>query len=66
MSVRRRNLFQVPNESIGKNVIKELTSDLDLWNNKSPYRDVALKLFMLLANLFLQDISHKSKTIDNN
>ena len=65
MSVWRRNVFQVTNGSIGKSFMNELTTNLDLWNNNSPYRNVALKMFMLLPNLSLQRESHKSKTNDN-
>ena len=63
--VWKRNLFQVPKESIDKSFINELTSAIDLWNNNLPYRDVSLKMFMLLPNLLLQCTCHKSKTIDN-
>ena len=65
MSVWSKNLFQVPKGSIGKSFINELTSTLDLWNNYSPYRDVALKMFMILPSLLLQRTSKKSKTIEN-
>ena len=59
MSVWRRNVFQVTNGSIGKSFMNELTTNLDLWNNNSPYRNVALKIFMFLPNLSLQRKSHK-------
>ena len=65
MSVWRRNLFQVPKGSISKSFINELTSTVDLWNNNSSYRNVALKMFMLLPDLLLQRANHKSKTIAN-
>ena len=61
----KRNLFQVPKESIDKSFINELTSAIDLWNNNLLYRDVSLKMFMILPNLLLQCTCHKSKTIDN-
>ena len=54
MSLWRRNLLQVPQRNIGKSFIHEPTSALTLWNNNSPNRDVALKMFMLLQNLLLQ------------
>ena len=63
--VWKRNLFQVPKESIDKSFINELTSAIDLWNNNLLYRDVSLKMFMILPNLLLQCTCHKSKTIDN-
>ena len=66
MRVSKINLFQVPKESTGKSLIHELTSPLDLWNNNSPYRNVALKMFMLLPNLVLHRTSQRSKTNDNN
>lgn len=65
MSVWRRNLFQLPKGSIGKNFIIELTATLELWNNNSPYRDIALKMFMLLPSLLLQRTNPKSKTLEN-
>ena len=65
MNVWRRNLFQVPKENTGKSFINEPAPALYLWNNNSPYRDVPLKVFMLLPNLLLQRTSQRSKTICN-
>lgn len=65
MSVWRRNLFQLPKGTIGKSFNNELNHMMDLWNNKSPYRDIALKMFMLLPSLLLQRTNPKCSTLEN-
>ena len=55
MSVWRKNISQLPKGSTGKNFIKELNKAIDLWNNNSPLRNVALKIVMVLPNLLLQN-----------
>ena len=65
MSVWRKNIFQLPKGNVGKQFIYELTKAIDLWNNNSPQRDIALMMFMVLPNLLLQRVSAKSSTLVN-
>ena len=65
MSTWRKNIFQLPKGNVGKRFVQELTNAINIWNNKSPERDVALKMFMVLPNLLLQRVNSKSSASDN-
>ena len=66
MSVSKRNLFQVPKGSIGKNFINEIKPALDLWNNNSTYRDVALKYLCFYQSFFSEAQSIKTRQLTIN
>lgn len=42
MTIWRKNTFQLPKRNAGKSFIQELTNAIDICNNKSRLRDVAL------------------------
>ena len=54
----RTNLFPIPKGSLGKEFIKEMTSQLDKWTNHTTSRGYSLKSLMILPNLLLQKSSH--------
>ena len=49
----RRNIFDIPSGSAGKNFIKELTSWQKEFNSNSDLNSIALKAFMVLPKMSL-------------
>ena len=58
----KRNLFDPPKGTPGKNFISELTKLINRWSSKSPNRDICIKALMVMPSLILQRISNKCKT----
>lgn len=57
----KRNLFMLPSGAAGKKFISETTKWIEYWNNDSIYfRDIALKVLMVMPALLLQKPSFKS------
>ena len=58
----RRLYFNVPSGSSGKRFIRELTKWIDCWNNEnSAFREVALKIAMIMPAILLQKPHFKTK-----
>ena len=51
----------IPSGKAGKEVITELSSWLNKFNNDTPFQSIALKVYMVLPSLLLQKPSWKSK-----
>ena len=59
----RKNIFLLPSGSSGKCFVKEMTRLINFWNNDvCHFKDVALKLLMIMPALLLQKPKYKSKT----
>jgi hypothetical protein len=57
----RRNLFMLPSGAAGKKFITETTKWIEYWNNDSIYfKDIALKVLMVMPALLLQKPTFKS------
>ena len=56
-----KNLFMIPSGKAGKEFITELSSWLNKFNNDTPFRSIALKVYMILPSLLLQKPSRKLK-----
>ena len=57
----RKNIFLFPSGASGKQFITETTRMIDLWTNKAPvFRDIAMKILMIMPSLLLQKPSYKS------
>ena len=57
----KRNLFNVPSGTSGKNFINELTFWIRQFNTSTKLNSIALKAFMIIPSLMLQKPSSKSK-----
>lgn len=58
----RKNLFNIPSGAAGKKFVEEATRLINLWNDKTPIANVALKLLSILPSLMLQKPSKNSKS----
>ena len=57
----RRNLFKLPSGAAGKKFISETTKWIEFWNQDvNEYKDIALKVLMVMPALLLQKPSFKS------
>ena len=57
----RRNLFKLPSGVAGKKFISETTNWIEFWNQDvNEYKDIALKVLMVMPALLLQKPSFKS------
>ena len=57
----RRNLFLLPTGAAGKKYVVELTKWIEYWNNESEfYRDITMKVVMVMSPLLLQKPSYRS------
>lgn len=57
----RRNLFKLPSGASGKKFISETTKWVEFWNqDATEYKDIALKVLMVMPALLLQKPSFKS------
>ena len=65
MTVWRKNMFQLPKGHQGKEFIKEMTKQINLWTSNSPLRHISIKCLMVMPNLLLQQTSRKSKAAEN-
>ena len=61
----RKNLFLLPTDFAGKSYIDEVTRLLNFWSQKSPLKDIAMKLIMIMPSLLLQKPKKDSKAVDN-
>ena len=61
----RRNLFLLPSGKAGKQFIEECTRLINIWNNDSPLKPIALKALMIMPSLLLQKVSKNSKARDH-
>jgi len=60
----RKNLFDLPKGSTGKDFITEMTRLINNWNNKGSEYEVSLTALSVMPMLILQRTSMKSKTSD--
>ena len=58
----RKNIFELPKGSAGKEFIQEMTRLINLWNTKSPERKTCLTALMVMPILLLQRTSLKYKS----
>ena len=58
----KRNLFELPKGSAGKEFIKEMINLINQWNTKSPNRQYCLSAMMVMPTLILQRTSSKCKS----
>lgn len=56
------NMFEVPPGAMAKKFISLMNFWLDQYNKDTPLKNISLKVFMILPNLFLQKLSKTSKT----
>ena len=61
----KRNLFMLPNGSVGNNYIRELTRLFQIWNDSSPMSCIAIKAIHVMPSLLLQKPSKTSKAKDH-
>ena len=61
----KKNLFELPTCSIGRQFVKELCSWLQHFNNETEYQCIAIKTFVVLPALLLQKPSAKSKKAEH-
>ena len=61
----RPNLLKLPTGKAGKVFIKELTKWLELFNNNSEFRSIALQVYHTLPALLLQKPTRNSKAKDH-
>ena len=48
MTVWRKNMFQLPKGHQGKEFIKEMTKQINLWTSNSPLRHISIKCLMVM------------------
>ena len=63
--VWQKNTFEPPRNSIGKDLIKELTRLINLYNSKTVWEPVALHLVTIFLPIMLQKPSSRSKNCDH-
>ena len=57
----RRNLFKLPSGAVGKKFVAETTKWIEYWNvDATYYKDIALKVLMIMPALLLQKPNFKS------
>ena len=61
----KNNMFKVPGNATGKELMKELTRLVSLFNTKSCWEPVAIHFFIIFLPLMLQKPSSTSKTKDH-
>ena len=61
----QKNTFEPPRNSIGKDLMKELTRLINLYNNKTVWEPVALHLVNIFLPIMLQKPSSRSKNCDH-
>ena len=61
----KSNIFILPRGKAGKDFITELTRLINLFNNDSPWKNIALKMAMIFPAVMLQKPSTKSKAREN-
>ena len=61
----RRNIFNLPSGSAGKQFINESTRLMNAWSTNSSLRPIALKLLMIMPAVLLQKTSATSKGKDH-
>ena len=61
----KKNLFLLPTGRVGKEFILEMKRLIDLFNNKTPYCNMALNALMVMIPLLLQKPSKSSKCSDH-
>ena len=62
----KNNVFILPRNSIGKDVIKEMTRLLKLFNNKTPLESIAIYKLVVFLPLMLQKPHKESKNREHN
>ena len=60
-----QNFFLVPRGNAGKNFLSEATRIINLYNNDTPLKFIALKSFSVFLPMMLQKPSHNSKAKDH-
>ena len=60
----RKDLFKLPSRNAAKMFIRELTSWIEHFNRDSQYKSIAMKLYMILPSLLLQNTTRNSKVKD--
>ena len=63
--VWQKNTFEPPRNSTGKDLIKELTRLINLYNSKTVWEPVALHLVTIFLPIMLQKPSSRSKNCDH-
>ena len=63
--VWQKNTFEPPRNSIGKDLIKEITRLINLYNSKTVWEPVALHLVTIFLPIMLQKTSSRSKNCDH-
>ena len=61
----QKNFFELPRNSVGKDLIKELTRLFQLYNNKTVWEPIALHLITIFLPIMLQKPSARSKKCDH-
>ena len=61
----KKELFQIPKCSYGKEFMKETTKLINEWKSNSPTRNICLKAMMVMPSLLLMRTSKQSKTAEN-
>ena len=61
----RKIFFLVPRGNAGKNFLFEATRIINLYNNDTPLKSIALKSFSVFWPMMLQKPSHNSKAKDH-
>ena len=61
----QKNVFKLPTNAVGKEVLKEATHLISLFNSKSDWEPVAIPLLLIFFPLMLQKPSKKSKKSDH-
>ena len=57
-----KNLFLLPTGKAGKSYMDEITGLMNEWLQKSPLKNIAFKVIMIMPNLLLQKPSKCSKS----
>ena len=59
----RKNVFLLPSGATGKKYLRVMTKFIDYWNDEShAFKNIALKILMVMPALLLQKPSYKSKS----
>ena len=61
----QKNFFELPRNSVGKDLIKKLTRLFQLYNNKTVWEPIALHLITIFLPIMLQKPSARSKKCDH-